>query len=741
MKATICLCLLLSAASAAEFTPVYHPELTVERAAGAIAIDGVLDDAGWRGAALAAGFSEHSPGDQVEPPVRTEAWITYDDEHLYVAFKCWDDPSTLRASFCPRDRIYQDDNVLLCLDTFGDAANAYEFAVNPYGIQGDLYYSTSTGEDTRYDMIYHTAGAITDEGWIVEMAIPFSTLRFPDTPIQTWRADFWRNRPRDVRWQMSWAAYDRDESCWPCQWGTLNGIRDVKPGRGLGLLPAVVAHQSGARDGDEFVNEDTEFEFSASAKYAPSSDLMLEATVNPDFSQVESDAAQIDVNTNYALFYSEKRPFFQEGADLFNTWFNAVYTRSINDPSVAGKVTGRSGGTSYALLTARDEHSPILLPFEERSEVVLNGESWSNLLRVKHDLGDQTHVGLIATDRRYDGGGHGTLAGFDTRIRLGRSYRIEAQYLKTFTEEPDDTLMTAGINTRRFDDARRTEGFDGESFNGHGLYAAFERSGRNSDWSLSYFDRSPTFRADNGYEVANNRRSANFNASRLFRFEHSTLLEWIQASSNGSRCWNYDGQRKSDRLCFDLSTRFRTMQTNLHNQYYTGSEVFDGTAYDEIWGLHTCMNATASQLLAFGGSVSYGHKVVYGARTIGRQSDTSLWFDLKPLDRLLLETSVSYSQSRNLDTDAFYYKGYVARSKLTLQVTRELSTRLVIQYNDFAKRWEADPLLTYQLDPFSIFYVGSTRDYGLVSPGLMQGEEWRLTGRQYFMKLQYLFGV
>ena len=146
------------------------------------------------------------------------------------AWTCYDDPSEVRASFCERDQMFSGDCVLLCLDTFGEATLAYEIAANPYGIPGDLLYSSANGEDKTYDMNFETAGRITDIGWVAEMAIPFSSLRFPDRHEQVWRVDFWRNRPRGARYQYSWAAYDRDESCWPCEWGTITGISGVKPG-------------------------------------------------------------------------------------------------------------------------------------------------------------------------------------------------------------------------------------------------------------------------------------------------------------------------------------------------------------------------------------------------------------------------------------------------------------------------------------------------------------------------------
>ena len=177
------------------FVPAYHPELKISRAAGPIKIDGDVNDAGWSGAAKAANFAEHNPGNQTRPDVNTEVLITYDDDNLYVAWLCSDKPGEVRASFCERDRIFSDDNVILCLDTYGEATHAYEISANPYGVPGDLLFSSAYGEDGTYDMIFQSAGRITDSGWAAEMAIPFASLRFPDREEQVWRVDFWRNRP------------------------------------------------------------------------------------------------------------------------------------------------------------------------------------------------------------------------------------------------------------------------------------------------------------------------------------------------------------------------------------------------------------------------------------------------------------------------------------------------------------------------------------------------------------------
>ncbi|MCX5752845.1 MAG: DUF5916 domain-containing protein, partial [Candidatus Krumholzibacteria bacterium] len=592
------------------YVPVYHPELKISRAAGEIRIDGDLSDAGWRGAAKAANFAEHEPGNQTRPAVETEVFITYDNENLYVGFLCYDDPARVRASFCERDKIFSDDVVFLCLDTYGEATHAYEIAVNPYGIPGDLLFSPATGEDMTYDMIYRSASRITAQGWVAEIAVPFSSLRFPDREEQTWRVDFWRNRPRESFYQYSWAAYDRKEDCWPCQWGTVTGISGIKPSKGLELLPAVVAHEAGSLgDGGRFENDKIKGDVALGVAYDISSELRAEATVNPDFSQVETDVAQIDVNSTFALFYPEKRPFFQEGSDLFNTYFNAVYTRSINDPVAAGKTTWRNGSNSLAFLTGRDEHSVIILPFEERSEFVENGKSYSNVLRFRHDLGKQSHLGMLATNRIFDGGGMGSLASIDGQIRLSKSNSFKFQALASHTEEVDNLAFVpdSAFNASRFDGDTYTAGLDGESYWGHAFLGVLARSTGTFYTSAQYYELSPTFRADNGFEPANNIRQGQFNIGYTKRFEKSKVLDFVDGYVNVAREWNFDDWfQKDEWINPNLSVKFRAAQTQMHANYLASNEHFMGTQFNGIWGVHNCISTNLSDALRLSGNVNYG---------------------------------------------------------------------------------------------------------------------------------------
>ena len=729
-----------TAVLADDWVATYHPTLEISRTVGEIEIDGELDDPGWAGQPRARHFAEHNPGDQVQPPVATRAMMAYDDDHLYVAYVCHDDPALVRASFCERDRIWSDDYIITAIDTYADQSWAYEIACNPLGIQGDLLWSANGGEDMGYDMIFHSAGRITAEGWQIEMAIPWSSLRFPDKDEQVWRVDFWRNHPREVRGQYSWAAYDRDESCWPCQWGTVEGIRGVKPGKGIEIMPSQIFTQSGGRGEDTgWSNDPVLGEFSVGARANLSSSFTVEGTFNPDFSQIEADAAQIDVNSTFALFFPERRPFFQEGSDMYRTFFNAVYTRSINDPVFATKITGRPNSTSIALLTARDENTPFTLPFEENSEFALGGRSTTNILRVRKALGDGSQIGVLATDRRIDGGGHNTVASLDGRIRLTQQIQLEFQALGTDTEEPDDLDVTGDLDGATFDNGRYTRAFDGESFKGRAGYASLEYNDRRWNADYDYWEYSPTFRADNGFQPNNDRRQHSLNLGHTFRYDEHPVFNWWSVDTNVARVWNWDDRRKDEWIWGGVSASLKWAQTWIQFSHMESNENFSGIQFNGIDNWELNVNVHPGDAVRGGFNVSTGHRIARGDLVMGRENGAFVWLDLKPADRFLFETSWRWIESENITTGATLFRGYILRSRWGLQFTRELSARLVIQYNDFDAAWEADPLVTYRLNPFSTFYVGSTRDYAEIDPGGGGSREWRLTDRQYFMKLQYLF--
>jgi hypothetical protein len=722
------------------FQPNVKPTLTVSRISEPIRIDGVIDDPGWRNAAVARGFCEHNPGSMVLPPVASEAMVTYDNANLYIAFIAHDDPKSVRVSMRERDDIWQDDCVGLMIDTYADASWAYEIFCNPLGIQGDIRWANNN-EDTGFDIIFQSKGMVTDSGYQVEMAIPFKSLRFPNKFIQTWRINFWRNRPREVRGQYTWAAIDRNVACFPCQFGTVSGIENVKPGRDFSLLPSLTGYQTAAIRDDDDPNSGLAYDkidgrLSLGVRYSLSSSSTVEGTYRPDFSQVESDAEQIDVNSTFALSYSERRPFFQEGSDLFSTWMSAVYTRLINDPLFAGKVIGRMGRTNMAIMEARDEHSPIVIPLEERGYVLSAGKSTSTIVRVRQSYSDDSFAGAILTTRMFDGGGSGTLGGFDGRHRIFKKYAVWYQMLLTRTEEPDDSALTADLEQTHFDRGRHTVSFDNETYWGNGGYLGFSRDSEHWNFSIDYLDKNPTFRTSNGFATQNDRRDL----SIWHGYNIYPNKKWatrITPSVAMGQVWNYHGDKKDEWMVPAIWGNF-AYQTEIELEYVWSRERFRDVYFPGIRRFEIDINSNFSDPLTLGTWISIGRTIARNETppVLGRSLEYSFWATFKPMSNFIIVPEYSHARMKHPDGHVIF-DGYIFRTRFNYQFTRELMTRLVVQYDDFDNNFDIEPLLNYKLNPFTIFYIGSTHAYEKFDgyDGMTQ------TQQQFFLKFQYLVGL
>lgn len=743
---------------ATDFKPQFKPTLNVPRLEGKITIDGELDEPAWKQAAVADGFSENTPGDCTKPPVQSKVLVGYDDQNLYLAFIAYDDPSTIRVSYRDRDNIFRDDYIGILLDTYGDASWSYELFVNPLGMQGDLRAVNNGNEDESFDIVWYSKGLVTDSGYQVEVAVPFSSLRFPDKPEQVWKATFWRDRQRVTRQRSTWAAISRDNPCFMCQWGTLTGIRGIKPGSHLDLLPNLVASEQGERQDvtdstTRFHDEKGDVELSLNAKYALSSNASAELTLNPDFSQVESDATQIDLNSPYTLNYSERRPFFQEGADLFSTRINAVYTRAIAQPQVAGKLTGHFGRTSVAYLIARDTRSPILVPYGEGSFLWSGGRSVSNIARVKRTFLEDSYIGGIFTDRSFeDGSAAGTLMGGDMSYRFLRNYRFNMQALASRTRELDDTVLSAKALGKTIEHGRHTLVLDGEQYWGHGVSTQLSREARFWSWSLNYDENSPTFRTDNGFVTKNDFRQVDASTNLNFRPNKKYLIQLVPSLDVG-RVWDFDKVRKDEWLIphLDLTT---TAQTQFWVEYLWSRELFRDRVFPGIRRLTLGATSRPSEYVGMDLELTKGRFIARGSQlpepALG---DGRTWYaslSLKSTQRLLIEPEFNYSQLYYPDGGAKIFKAYVIRSHFTYQFTRELFLRLVAEYRDEdnyngdslmtytrSRGFTLEPLLSYKINPFTIFYIGSSHDYERYPAS----GDFQRDSQRFFIKFQYLFRV
>ncbi|HEX6199437.1 MAG TPA: DUF5916 domain-containing protein, partial [Thermoanaerobaculia bacterium] len=426
-----------------------RPSHEVSPATSGIQVDAVLDEPAWEAAAEVPLTHEWFPGDNTAPPVETVCLVTFDEETLYVAFRASDpEPGRIRARLAERDTPFEDDTVGFLLDTFDDRRRAFQLRINPLGVQMDALTSDVDGsEDWSWDAIWASAGRITAEGYVVEVAVPLRQLRFPravagpeaDVP-QTWGFLATRDYPRSVRHRLYSAPNDRSLNCFVCQSHPLTGFRGIETGRNLELDPTLTASRADRREGfpdGPLRSGDEEAEAGLTASWGITPSLTLGAAVNPDFSQVEADAAQLDVNERFALFFPERRPFFLEGTDYFATPFPVVFTRTIADPSFGARLTGKEGPHAFGALVAEDRINNLIFPgYEGSSQASLDEDVRTAVLRYRRDVGATSTLGVLYTGR--DGGsGYGNqVAGLDGTVRPTDSDVIRFQALGSRTEYP-----------------------------------------------------------------------------------------------------------------------------------------------------------------------------------------------------------------------------------------------------------------------------------------------------------------
>ncbi|HKH46254.1 MAG TPA: DUF5916 domain-containing protein [Thermoanaerobaculia bacterium] len=466
----------------------------VHPAASAIRVDGVLDEAAWSQAAVVPLTHEWFPSDNIEPPVRTDCLVTFDGENLYVGFRAWDpEPGQIRAYLSDRDTAFQDDTVGFLIDTFNDRRRAFELRVNPLGVQLDATLSDVDGaEDWSWDAIWASAGRITAEGYVVELAVPLKQLHFPrNQEVQTWGFLATRDYPRSVNHQIRSTRNERSLDCRVCQFDVLTGFQEIAPGRNLEVVPTVTARRSDNRAdlAAPLANGDEEAEAGVSLRWGITPNVSLNAAINPDFSQVEADAAQLDVNEAFALSYPEKRPFFLEGADYFKTPYNAVFTRTVADPKAGLKLTGKEGPNVFGVFLAQDRINNLIFSGNESSaSQSIDQEVESGVVRWRRDIGGRSTLGLLYTGRQgNDYANH--VYGIDGSLGVRASDTVRFQLLRSSTEYPPEVLAAHP------DDPRVPSG----SFEGLAYRVDYSHATRDWSWRVSHNALAPEFRTDSGF--------------------------------------------------------------------------------------------------------------------------------------------------------------------------------------------------------------------------------------------------
>ena len=486
-------------------------------------IDGKLDDDVWQKAAVLKDFYQIQPGDNTPPSRATEVLLGFDPKFLYIAFKATDEPDKVRATVAKRDNIFQDDYVGFFLDTFNDKRKAFEAFFNPLGIQGDGILTEGRGEDFSVDLLMESKGIVHETGFNVEIAIPFKSLRFEAGKGKLWGAHFFRRIKRFENELDSWMPFNRSIDSNLSQAGHLTGLEGISVERTIELIPSLTVSQNSrfvpkltplerGIDPGRIVNEPVGLDLGLTAKLIPSSAMTLDLAINPDFAQVEADQLVVTANQRFPIFFPEKRPFFLEGIEIFQTPITAVHTRAIVDPDVAVKTTGKWGRNTFGVMVASD-NGPGNLSADDRGalfscielralnpETVCNNErfidknAYIGVLRLKRDVGKENTLGMIATSYNFIEK-HNQVLGIDGRFRLDKQTTVNFQTLGTtsrnFFFDPDDGLT------------RYRTG------NGFGYTGSYNVSGRNWGWELYGEGFTNDYRADVGFFQ---RTNSNFNS-------------------------------------------------------------------------------------------------------------------------------------------------------------------------------------------------------------------------------------
>ncbi|HEX6100544.1 MAG TPA: DUF5916 domain-containing protein [Thermoanaerobaculia bacterium] len=470
---------------------------------GTITVDGDPAEAAWAGARRIDGFVEYYKGDNNEPPAKTVGLLAYDAQAVYVAFVADDPrPSAIRAPLVDRDKVLGDqDYVAILIDTLNDRRSGVAFRVNPRGVQTDSVVNDANGEeDFSPDFFYEAVARRTERGWTAEMRIPLASLRYPPTDPQTWGVIMMRNYPRDFRYIMSNTPIPKNSGCFLCHASEVAGLEGLPAGSHFTVAPystASISRQPAS-------GNQQESDVGLDLKWNPSAGLTIDGTLNPDFSQLEADVPQIEVNNRFALSYPEKRTFFLESVDLLSTPLAATYTRSIASPAWGMRATGHAGASAYTFLVAEDRGGgTTILPGPQGSEFVpQDSRSRVALGRIRRSFGESFGALLVST-RENEGGGYNRVFGPDFLWKRSERDKIFGQFLVSSTENPDRPDLSPQ--------------YDGRSFGGHAYRAVFQRDAKRYDVWLNTFGYSTGFRADNGFVVQNGyRRTALWTGLRFY---------------------------------------------------------------------------------------------------------------------------------------------------------------------------------------------------------------------------------
>ena len=708
-------------------------EVEIPRITAIPIIDGSIEEDEWQEAAAIQVNIEVDPGDNIEAEVTAQALIMEDGQTIYVAFRAQDpDPSQIRGFYEDRDSGWDGDYMGIILDTFNDERRAFEFLVNPFGVQMDaIYDDVNQREDESWNAIWDSVGQITESGYTVELAIPLKQLRFSETEtVQVWGIDFYRHYPRDRSTSIHSQRIDWNISCYLCQISKLEGFQNLEQSRNLEVIPTITSSSSESRspEGGDWERENNS-QGSLDLRWGISQDTYLNATINPDFSQVEADSLQLDVNNTFSLFFPERRTFFLDGADYFDTYENLVHTRNIASPEYGLKLTGKTNQNTYGLVAANDETTNFIIPRSLSSRVasIEDLESKVAIGRYRRDIFENSTLGALVTDRRGKNYSN-TVLSLDSTLRPTAQDTISIQAMHSTSEYPNN------IQTEHQQEAE---------LNDNSYVIEYQHNDRQWDWRLGYYDWGDDFRADLGFVNRVDFKHMVATIGRTWRWDGDGFFSRIRFAADYDRTEDQSGLQLEEETEFFVNMS-GPLQSYLNGLFGSSETYWNGKYFDEQFnminvGFSPTPNLTLSSMIRYEDVVDFantrlGYSKRWGPRInyrFGRHFQVNLRHQLQEFE----SDSKPLFRANLTDLRATYQ--FDARSfvRLTVQYAdRERNVENYIRVVDAtSKNLGAQLLYSYKLNAATRFFLGYS-DKGFQND-IYDSIEY--TNRTFFAKFSY----
>ncbi len=708
-------------------------------------IDGIISDDEWNNAIEVDLDYEVNPGNNISPKEKTKVFIVYSDTHLYIAFKAYANPKEVRASIRSRDDLgmISDDFIVVAFDTYGDSRNNYLLLANAFGSQLDARAVNAITDEDRYDINFNvdfeTKGNIVSDGFEIEFKIPFASLPFPNGNNQEWNFNFRRNSFRNgVPIELRSQPFDRTAPCQICQTTDKLILKDIKIEKRIEFLPYVAGNVTGKKETilDQINYEKFNPNLGLGINLDLSKNSTLELTLNPDFSQVEADVTQIDVNSSVALEYPERRPYFNRGTDIVQYTTGAFYSRSINNPLISTKLISQGKKERVFFLTALDQNSVYQIAGEDRSYLGQGDESFVNVLRYQRLINKNSRLGLLTTNRYYKNGGYGNLLGTDGWFLLSDKLRFTYEVFLNFNKEPNADWIDSNDNI-----FGRTVTLDNQTFTGKSINIQLYRNTEKWMSYLTYRDFSPNFQADVGFIVKNNRKWGTlYHAYQTF--PNKPALQYFSIGTKADILYTYEDYLKTISVdgILSIKTLFNTEINFTHDRDVFKN--FLGRDYRNLPSNRFQIRSSPNESLAINLNLTFGRDLAYNEENpeIGREFNFYFMPAIQLSNKLRISPSIRYARLRYMNNDNYYYNGSISRFSIRYQFNNFFNVRIISEYNTFSERFFIQPLIQWNPNPSTVFYIGGNQN-SLNDFNDDMYSIFRVDQTQIFLKFQYLIGL